>query len=144
MRGIRKWPWLIAALTMVALVGVACSNSGDNTQAPGAGGDNGERTTQEAGDGSLTLAASSVQFGMNRLEVPADEEVELTFQNNAGSDMPHNVAIYTNDSASEEIFVGDEITGGQETTYTIPATPAGDFYFRCDIHPSMEGTAVFA
>ena len=38
MRSIQRWKWLIAVMTLVALVGVACGDDGDDTEAGGGGG----------------------------------------------------------------------------------------------------------
>lgn len=38
MRSIQRWRWLIAVMTLVALVGVACGDDADDTEAGGGGG----------------------------------------------------------------------------------------------------------
>jgi plastocyanin len=55
--------------------------------------------------------------------------------------VPHNVAIYTDASRSEAIFVGDTISDTQ-IVYEIPALDAGEYYFVCDLHPDMNGTGI--
>jgi plastocyanin len=55
--------------------------------------------------------------------------------------MPHNVAIYTDSSATSPLFVGEMVTDG-EIVYDIPALKAGIDYFRCDLHPDMRGAIV--
>jgi plastocyanin len=53
----------------------------------------------------------------------------------------HNFSIYEDDSASKELFVGSEVAGGASTDYEIPALDKGEYFFRCDLHPSsMIGT----
>jgi plastocyanin len=43
-------------------------------------------------------------------------------------------------SRSEEIFVGEIITGPATTNYTFTApSEPGTYYFQCDVHPSMNG-----
>ena len=55
----------------------------------------------------------------------------------------HDVAIYTNSSATTTLFKGAVVTGPTTTTYHVPALKAGTYYFRCDIHPTqMTGTFV--
>jgi plastocyanin len=54
----------------------------------------------------------------------------------------HNIAIYTDDSASESLFDGPDITGPDSTDYQIPALDPGQYFFRCDTHPTMNGTVV--
>ena len=39
---------------------------------------------------------------------------------------------------------GDFITGPASVTYDFDPLDAGQFYFRCDIHPTMQGTFVVA
>ena len=85
-----------------------------------------------------TVTASGTAFDTDTLELTAGEANEVTLVNE--DTVPHNIAIYTDDSASKEIFVGETITD-DETVYSIeaPGKP-GEAYFRCDVHPAMEGT----
>ena len=53
--------------------------------------------------------------------------------------MPHNVAIYRDESAAESLFVGATITDAA-TEYEVPAMELGTYAFRCDVHPNMKGT----
>ena len=64
---------------------------------------------------------------------------QLTFDNQDGA--PHNVAIYTDSSASQAMFQG-EIFSGATRVYQVPALAAGTYFFRCDVHPDMTGTIV--
>lgn len=156
MTSIKERRWLIAALSFAAIVGASCSSNANveggaapapetsaTTNDAAQSSDGESETNQDGGGESFELVASDGAFDTDRLELPADTEIELTFRNTAGSDIPHNLAIYNDGSAGEEIFVGERVSGGQDITYTLPATPAGEYYFRCDVHPSMEGTVVF-
>jgi plastocyanin len=63
---------------------------------------------------------------------------------NQDSGIPHNFSVYTSSAATTSIFVGKIITGPSKTTYTFtaPTTP-GNYFFRCDVHPTvMTGTFV--
>ena len=89
------------------------------------------------------ITAENLSFDRDTLSFPADTSSTLTFQNNdAGT--PHNVAIYTDESASDALFTGELVTGVDTVTYEIPAIPAGSYYFHCDVHPDMHGTVTVA
>lgn len=96
--------------------------------------------TQAPAEGGLAISAANVQFDTDQLTIPADGGA-LQFVNEDTAE--HNVAIYEDDSASQEIFKGQIIPGGQETTYEIPAQEPGEYYFQCDVHPGMNGTVTF-
>ncbi len=98
------------------------------TTIPGAG-----QTTQ------LTLVAKNYAFDRASIAVPAGSKVQLVLDNQ-DSGVPHNIAIYTSSAATTVIFKGEIITGPMKTTYTFDApTSPGTYYFRCDLHPSMNG-----
>jgi plastocyanin/uncharacterized membrane protein len=82
-------------------------------------------------------------FSSDRLTVPAAEAFGLTFDNEDDG-VPHNVAIYEDDSAAQSLFVGDLVEGPKTVTYDVPALDPGQYYFRCDVHPQMNGTLVAA
>ncbi|HEX2031677.1 MAG TPA: cupredoxin domain-containing protein [Actinomycetota bacterium] len=88
----------------------------------------------------VEIAADEVAFDTEELDVPAGEPFTLAFENR-GQGVPHNVSIYEDPSASEGLFVGDVVNGPATITYQIPALPEGDYFFRCDVHPTtMTGT----
>jgi plastocyanin len=90
--------------------------------------------------GAETICAFDDQrFVPARLTVAAGTQTDLVFQNEDDG-VAHNVAIYTDDSAQESLFVGDLITGPASITYDVPALDPGSYYFRCDVHPVMDGT----
>jgi plastocyanin len=88
----------------------------------------------------IRVCASNDQaFDTASLTVPAGERFMMLFANEDDG-VQHNVAIYTDDSAQESLFVGDLITGPASVRYDVPALDAGSYYFRCDVHPAMDGT----
>ena len=59
--------------------------------------------------------------------------------------VPHNVAIYTDDSATKSLFIGEMVTGPKKVTYEVGPLARGTYFFRCDVHPTtMTGTFVVA
>jgi len=64
---------------------------------------------------------------------------------NADAGIPHNVAIYTDPSATTSLFVGEMFPGPDGRTYQVPPLDPGTYFFRCDVHPTqMIGTFVVA
>ena len=107
---------------------------GTMTAAPGGGGGGGE---------GVTVVAADLAFDTDTIELPPDVETTITLDNqDAGT--PHNIAIYADDSLGEELFKGELVTGPASVNYTIPPLPAGEYYFQCDVHPTMAGTVVVA
>lgn len=89
----------------------------------------------------LSLVAEDIAFDTDQLTVSAGATVRLTLENRDRT--PHNFAVYRTDAADEAIFVGELLTGPDTTiTYEFTApTEAGDYFFRCDVHPTvMTGT----
>ena len=88
-------------------------------------------------DAAASIEANNLKFSSADLAVPAGAPFKLFFKNL--EDAPHNVAIYGDSSASQKIFVGETITKAA-ITYDVPAMPAGEYFFRCDVHTDMNGT----
>lgn len=90
-------------------------------------------------EAALTVSAEGNVFDEATITITAGEPLQLFFRNLDGQ--PHNIAIYTDDSATESLFVGDTITDAA-ILYEVPALEPGEYFFRCDIHPDMVGTVV--
>jgi plastocyanin len=114
---------LFLATVFVLLVG--CSGSGAAASAsPPPGVD-------------ATIDAKDQKFSAATLTLPAGKPVRVFFRNLDG--VPHNLAIYADAGATQKVFAGDNVTN-QATTYDVPAIAAGQYTFRCDVHPDMKGT----
>ncbi|MCC7554581.1 MAG: cupredoxin domain-containing protein [Methanoculleus marisnigri] len=91
---------------------------------------------------TVAIAAENFGFSTETITVPAGAEVTIEFDNRDDG-VPHNVAVYTDSSASDAIFVGEIVMGPTRATYTLtaPETP-GNYFFRCDVHPAMHGAFI--
>ncbi len=93
------------------------------------------------GGGGLTVTAKSLAFDTKEIDLPAGQATTLTFDNQDAG-IPHNIAIYTDDTASKALFQGEQFPGVDSRDYAIPALDPGTYYFRCDVHNTMNGSVV--
>jgi plastocyanin len=128
---------LLTITALMALALVACSPSGSGSSD---GGGNGGGATVAVVDGEVAISANNLVFDASTIEAPAGEAFTITFTN--AESQPHNVAVYTEEDG-DEIVKGEIITGPDVTTeVAVDALEPGTYYFRCDVHPDMEGTIV--
>jgi hypothetical protein len=117
---------------------------------PGTG--DGAQCQPEGGATELEIAAPSGAaasgFDETCLAIGANQEFSVTFRNE-DPQVPHNWSLYV-DSAAQARPEGapsdfELVTGPGETTYDLPALDPGEYFFRCDVHPTtMTGTLVSA
>jgi len=91
----------------------------------------------------LKITATNLAFDTSCLAAMANMPITIAFDNQ-DQGVPHNVSIYTDSTATKALFVGDMVTGSASTTYSIDGLEPGTYFFRCDVHPSMNGTFVVA
>ena len=84
---------------------------------------------------TINLVAKNLAFDKSTITVPAGAAVTVVF-NNQDAGIYHNLAVYTNSSATTSIFSGQLILGTGTVTYTFiaPSQP-GTYFYKCDIHP---------
>ncbi|HLF70657.1 MAG TPA: cupredoxin domain-containing protein [Dehalococcoidia bacterium] len=92
------------------------------------------------GPANITITAKNIAFDKRTITVSAGVDVTVTFVN-ADAGVLHNVAFYTNRSASSTIAKGATFAGpGQEELKFVAPGP-GSYFYRCDVHPDqMTGT----
>jgi plastocyanin len=99
--------------------------------------------TAEQGAGGIRIQAKNTAFDTQEIDLAPDAPTSLTFDNQ--DPLPHNVSIYDGQDASgEQLFTFTPFTGPAQQTFDVPAIPAGQYYFQCDVHPVMSGTVVVA
>lgn len=104
------------------------------SQGPPSGGECGKD-----GKIALDLVAQGTVFDTACLVAPAGAAFSISLDNKDA--FPHNVAIYTDSSATDALFTGGSADGGATTTYDVDPLDAGTYFFRCDYHPTtMTGT----
>ncbi len=97
---------------------------------------------------AVRVVARNLEFEQRVIELPAGGDVSILFVNEDAG-IPHNVAIYPEDEAgqpilSSPIFVGATFNGVDQEVYTFQApAETGAYFYRCDVHPQMQGEAVF-
>jgi Cupredoxin-like domain len=130
-------PYTIAAIGFVGLLVILWLMIFKPTL--GFGGELDAACPEPRADAVVLCAADDQRFDTELIEAPSDEPFELRFAN-LDEGVEHNVAIYRDDSAEEALFVGDLISGPETVTYDVSALEGGVYYFRCDVHPQMDGT----
>jgi plastocyanin len=92
-----------------------------------------------AGPADVTIATgadSNLVFDPAKVTVPAGSDVRITFTNKA--DVPHNLTFGDPIAKATSTVVAPGATESLE--FTAPA--AGEYEFKCTIHPGMSGTLV--
>lgn len=88
---------------------------------------------------TLDVSAEDLQFDTDTLELSSGGTV-IEFNN--ADVQPHNIAVYpTEASLNDPLFKGDIIQAGQKFSYEVPDIRPGEYYFQCDVHPTMNGKA---
>jgi plastocyanin len=117
-----------AGLLLLALVLVAC---GGASAAP-------TGSPAPVDPDALQISSKDLKFSTDKLVAPAGKAFQIAYDNQEGA--PHNIAIYTDSSASTKLFGEEPISGPKQVVYNVPALDAGTYFFRCDLHPDMKGT----
>jgi plastocyanin/mono/diheme cytochrome c family protein len=99
----------------------------------------------EEENGVVQIAADNTAFDCDRITVSAGGQTRVAFENQ--ETVPHNIAFYRSESdltpvasgSATPVFPGPNQT--QELTFGTP--DAGQYFFRCDVHPvQMTGTYI--
>ena len=99
----------------------------------------GDGADEAPADADYTVTAADMAFDPGTLTVAGGEAFTIALVNEDA--MPHNIAIYTDESKSEKLFEGEVVTDAT-VVYDIPALDAGEYFFDCSLHPNMTGTLV--
>jgi plastocyanin len=89
------------------------------------------------------VVAQNLAFDTSSIALPAGASSTLTFENRDAG-VQHNIVISTDDTLTGQLFNGDLVTGVDSVDYQIPPLEAGEYYFSCLVHPTMNGTVTVA
>jgi plastocyanin len=121
------WPGVLIILAVVVVL-AACTASPVGSDQPSG-----------VTEADVSITSRDLQYDVTTLAVPADTSFSLLLTNQEAA--PHNVAIYRDSSAAEDLFIG-EVISNASIVYEVPALEAGSYFFRCDVHPDMNGALV--
>jgi plastocyanin len=85
----------------------------------------------------IDMVARDRTFSRQEMTFHTEEQTSIILTNMDA--VPHNLSIYRTEDAIEEVFVGETITGPDETTeyYFVAPERTGEYFFRCDVHPTQ-------
>jgi cytochrome c oxidase subunit 2 len=103
----------------------------------------GPAETCEPDGTELTIVAKDIAFDQKCLAAPADEPFTITLDNQDDG-IPHNISIAADAGWNDVLFTGATFNGIATQTEDVPGLPAGNYFFRCDVHPipAMSGTFI--
>jgi plastocyanin len=149
----------VAALLLAAFV-AACDDDSDGgdgeatatapaaTEPVATAADGGETPTTEAAGGEtpaqegVEIEAEDVSFNTDALQAPAGAAFSVLLKNRDDG-IPHTFSLYASkkavDDGEDPLATTGQVTGPAEQPVEVPALEAGDYYFQCDVHPSMNG-----
>jgi plastocyanin len=141
----------------LAALGAACDdeeNGGDATStAPAATEPAGATSTAENGapteapDDSAgagpEIEAEGIAYSTDALQAAAGQAFTVAF-NNKDDGIPHTFSIYESagavDAGEDPLASTGQVLGPAEETLDVEPLDAGEYYFQCDVHPTMNGT----
>jgi plastocyanin len=123
--------WIFALGLLVALPLAACTS---------------EPPTCHPSGTELHIAVAkgtSHVFDTDCMAAPADQAFTIAFRNDDNSPHgAHNITILSEEDG-EIVFSGEGLRpGGTSTVYEVQPLAAGNYTFRCDTHPFMDGTFI--
>ena len=141
----RRWTVVIALAATLVAAGCGGSSDSENPAvvAPTTTAHDLSHVTCSPSGTSLAISAENTTFDKDCLAAPANQPFTISFANRQ-KDVPHNVAILTSHENGQLLFRGgDPFPGVATMVYNVPALPAGNYHFHCEVHPLvMQGNFI--
>jgi plastocyanin len=90
---------------------------------------------------SLALVANDLKFKEKSLVATASADITLAMDNQDSGTL-HNFALYASGDAKENLYRSENFEGKASRDFRFKAPAAGVYYFRCDVHPEMNGAFI--
>ncbi|MEO7804004.1 MAG: cupredoxin domain-containing protein [Actinomycetota bacterium] len=84
----------------------------------------------------VAISAKDLKFDTSTLAIPSAVKFSLKFTN--GDEDPHNVEILRA-KGGEKLFSEKFFAGPKTVEWGVAPIEAGEYYFQCQVHPSMNG-----
>ncbi len=131
---------LLALLAGALAVIAACDGDNGDSEGPAA-----VETPPVEEDTAEIKMIPTIRFDRSELTIPADTNVTITVEN-ADDGVAHNFAVYESEDAAvggEDRIAETEICFGPCVRTLRVNLSAGEYFFRCEVHPSeMTGTLI--
>lgn len=128
---------LLSWAVTLGLVLAACSSSTTSSQPASSTGGSAGGGTVAVENGAVTITAANVVFDATVIQATAGEDFTITLVNDDTA--PHNLSIYT-EEGGDTLVTGTTAEAGETVTIEVSALEAGTYFFKCDIHPEMNGS----
>jgi plastocyanin len=131
---LRRAGLLTVAISAILALAACSSSPSSEPSESGTGGGGG---TVTVADGAATITADNLEFDANVIQATAGEDFTITLVNNDSA--PHNWSLYS-EEGGETIVTGDTADPGATVTVDVSGLDEGTYFFKCDIHPEMNGS----
>ncbi len=99
-------------------------------------------TCKPTSGNQVQITAKDISWNTNCIAVPQGQPISLTVVN-LDSGINHNFAIWNGIDTTHQFFASGKFPGVATRSETVPALPAGKYYFQCNVHgPAMSGVFI--